>query len=348
MAEVLKSVYYDFSSPGSFGGVRALAKASGFPHSKVKNWLMSQDVYTLHKPVRKNFPQRKIIALGENELYQADLVDLKHLSRFNDGFKYLLTAIDVFTKKAFAVALKNKKPSSVIRGLREIFKSNPPKLLNTDKGTEFFGTLTKKFLKQQNVHHYATSGKANCVERFNRTLKNKMFRIFTFRNSYKYIDILKDIITSYNKSYHRSIGMAPADVKAIHHSEIFKRLYGYLPEKAKKHKFLFDVGDSVRISKIRRTFQRGYLPGWTEEVFIIHQRYETDPPTYKLRDLKGEIIEGRFYQEEIQKVKKADDSYWSIEKILRTRGVGKRKEYFVKFTGFDSRFNTWIKESWLQ
>lgn len=346
MVDVLKNTYYDFSHPGSFGGVRRLAKASGFSMSKVRNWLMSQDVYTLHKPLRKTFPRRKTIALGERELYQADLVDLKHLSRFNEGFKYLLTTIDVFTKYAYVVPLKNKKPNSVINALKEIFQSSKPQKLQTDKGKEFFNGAMKQFLRQQNVHHYASHGDTKCsvVERFHRTLKNKMYRVFTYRNSYKYIDVLKDIVASYNKSYHRSIGMSPADVKPIHHSKIFMRLYGYTT----KTLFRFNTGDFVRISKLRRTFQRGYLPAWTEEVFVVHERYETNPPTYKLRDLKGEDIEGRFYQEELQKVKKSDHSYWSIEKILRTRGEGRNKEYFVKWTGFDSSFNSWIKEKWLQ
>lgn len=347
MSDTLNNVYYDFENPGSFGGVLGLSRSSKIPLKKTRDWLMRQDVYTLHKPVRIHYSRRKTLALGEKDLFQADLVDVRHLSKINNNFCHILTVIDVFSKFAFAIPIKNKKPETIVNAFKTIFEISKPKNLQTDRGSEFYNSLTREFFKRQNINHYSTHSqtKASVVERFNRTLKNKLYRIFTYRNSYKYIDVLDKVLESYNNSIHRSIGMAPSKVTPLDHSKIFHKLYGKGNHTVT---YKFKENDYVRISKVRKTFQKGYHPGWSEEVFVVHKRYSSSPPTYKLRDMQGEVIDGRFYQEELQPVIKSSDSFWSIEKILRTRGVGSKKEYFVKWTGFDEKFNSWIKASWLK
>lgn len=90
-----------------------------------------------------------------------------------------------------------------------------------------------------------------------------------------------------------------------------------------------------------------WLPNWTDEVFVIYKRYPTSPPTYLIKDLKGTILKGRFYEQELQRVVKTSRDFWKVEKILQTRGVGAKKEYFVKWKGFDRRFNSWVKSKWV-
>ncbi|GBO15159.1 hypothetical protein AVEN_244214-1 [Araneus ventricosus] len=108
------------------------------------------------------------------------------------------------------------------------------------------------------------------------------------------------------------------------------------------------VNDVVRISKARKVFRKGYLPGWTEETFVVYKRYPTNPPTYVLQDLSGKEIAGRFYAEELQKIDKSDNDLWAIEKIIRTKGRGASRQLFVKWVGFDDSFNSWIKPEWLK
>lgn len=217
--------------------------------------------------------------------------------------------------------------------------------IQTDHGTEFYNKSVSDLFKKRGINHYSSHSeyKASVIERFNRTLKNKLFRIFTHRGSYKYIDILDDVLNSYNNSVHRSTGFAPAQVREEHESLIFRKLYG----SKGKIKYRFEIGNQVRISKTVRTFRRGFLPNWSEEIFTIRKRFPSNPVTYLLEDLKHEIIRGRFYEQELQKVIKSSSDFWRVEKILKTRGVGKKKEHFVKWKGFDSRFKSWIKAEWM-
>ncbi|GBM36456.1 hypothetical protein AVEN_234834-1 [Araneus ventricosus] len=125
-----------------------------------------------------------------------------------------------------------------------------------------------------------------------------MYRVFTHRNSYKYLDISKPLVDSYNHSVRRSHGFAPANVTETDEHLLYKSLYNInVPIR-----FRFAVNDVVRISKARKVFRKGYLPGWTEETFVVYKRYPTNPPTYALQDLSGKEIAGRFYAEVLQKL----------------------------------------------
>lgn len=347
VADVLKNIYYDIKHPASLGGIAKLAKASRVSKLKAKKWLMTQDAYTLHKPVRYKFPRRKTLSYGIGDLIQCDLVDMSKFARENSGMKYLLTAIDVFSKKAYAIPIKNKNATSVAAALTKlIYEIKKITHLQTDFGKEFYNKQVNEVMKKHNINHYSTKSemKAAVVERFNRTLKNKLYRIFTHRNSTKYVDVLYSVLDSYNESVHRSTGYAPSRVTPKEESLIFERLYGY----GAKPRFKFNINDQVRISKARKIFQRGYLPSWSDEIFIIYKRYPTSPSTYLLKDLKGEELSGRFYEFELQKVIKHSSDYWRIEKILKSKKKGNEKEYYVKWKGFDRRFNSWVKESWLK
>ena len=104
------------------------------------------------------------------------------------------------------------------------------------------------------------------------------------------------------------------------------------------------IGDQVRISKMKRTFERGYLPNFSKEIFTVSQKIPREPPVYKLKDYDQEELSGTFYNEELQKVIKEDDVY-EVEKILKSRGKGKNKEVFVKWLGYPAKFNSWIPAS---
>ena len=140
------------------------------------------------------------------------------------------------------------------------------------------------------------------------------------KNNSVYIDILQDIVHGYNNSYHRSIGRAPASVSLLNVGQVRKKLYGKSWTKPGR-KFKFKLGDQVRISKPRRTFKKGYLPSWNQEIFTVTKIIPRFPPVYRLRDYAEDEIEGVFYAEELQKVQKSDDIY-RIEKIFG----GKKKK----------------------
>lgn len=294
MEPSLKNIYFDVKHPASFGSVSKLAKAGGVSRKEAQDFLMKQDAYTLHKPVRLKFPSRLTLAYFKQDLWQADLLDMKNIADHNNGVKYLLVVIDVFTRFAYVEPLKDKTAKSVFEGFKKIFTTTiPPINLQTDDGLEFFNTKVKSLLKKHKINHYSSYSehKASVVERLNRTIKNKIYRYMTYRKNYKYIDVLQDLIKSYNDSVHSSIGIAPTNVTPTIEKTLFAKQFGYVP----LVKYTFTLGDQVRISKHRKTFHRGYQENWTDEVFIVSKQYPTQPPTYVLTDLDGEPVEGKFY-----------------------------------------------------
>jgi transposase InsO family protein len=322
--------------------VRTLAQNLPTTYSTTKTWLSSQDAYTLHKPVRRIFPRRKTFAKGINDLFQADLVDMQKYSRSNDGYRYILTCVDVFSKRGFAIPLKDKRGLSIVDAFREIFNQHRPVMLQTDRGTEFLNTQVQELFKKLNIKHYWSLNddiKAACVERFNRTLKTRMFRYFTARHTNRWVDVLQAMIESYNNKFHRSIGMTPNNVNVDNSQQVANKLY---PEKTKPH-WKYQVGDKVRISRYKHIFVKGFAQNWSDELFIISLRYNTSPVTYGLTDLAGEEIKGKFYESELQKVTKSDDVY-IVEKVLKTRKRNGQIEHFVKWKGYTDKFNSWTTD----
>ena len=332
----LASTYYNVKGVGGFGGIRPLAKTSKVRTEQAKVWLTSQDVYTLHKPVRYKFPRRKTIVGGPNQQWQADLIDVTRLSRHNQGIKFLLTCIDVFSKKAWVEPLKDKTATSLVDAFESIQHSLPKKL-QTDKGTEFLNRKFQQWLKAHKVYHFTTENediKASIVERFNRTLKSKLWRYFTRHDTLSYMTVLDSMVDVYNRTLHRSIGMAPNDVTSRNKARIWFRLYA---DPLSYKEPALHVGDTVRISKARRTFKKGYLPQWTEEIFTVLERKSTWPPTFVLVDYSGEVLKGTFYPQELQKVIKTDDVY-RVEKILKRT----KNQVLIKWLGYPNKFNSWV------
>jgi len=168
-----------------------------------------------------------------------------------------------------------------------------------------------------------------------------MYRYFTAKHTRRYTDILQDLVYAYNHTHHRSIGMAPTDVTPDNEDVVRAPLY---PIQNKLLDWKFKVGDKVRIVMQRRTFQKGYIGNWSEEIFIVNARMPTAPVTYKLKlkDLTGDAIKGTFYSDELQIVSKLDDALFDIERIVKTRKRTGKVEYLVKWRGYPEKFNSWV------
>ena len=212
-----------------------------------------------------------------------------------------------------------KTSKNIIEAFQEILASGrKPDKLQTDEGTEFINKDFQKFLKSEFIDFFTTKSevKASIVERFNRTLKEKMWRYFTKNNTYKYIDILSDLLKNYNNSVHRTIGTFPANVSIKNEREILNKVFRI--KKEQPVKFKFQIGDKVRISKVKRTFEKGYVPNWTEEYFIIKNRFARNPPVYELEDQMSEKLAGIFYETELEKISTDAQDLFIIEKIMKT------------------------------
>lgn len=342
----MKAIYTVPSHAASFGSVNSLYRAAEGKVKKktIQKWLSGIDSYTLHKPVRRKFQTNRVIVYYMDQQWQTDLVDLSSLQKDNQGFRYLLTCIDILSKYAWVIPLKTKRGEEIVKAFRSIFLTRKPKFLQSDAGREFKNHHFQRFLKEEGVRFFTTynNTKASVVERFNRTLKTKMWKYFTHNHTYRYIDVLDHLVKSYNHTYHSSIKRPPADVTRENQSHVWFTLYGDL-ENVKRKPCMFQPGDVVRVSKQKLTFEKGYETNWTEELFVVTECVQRDPPVYRIMDLLDEPIQGTFYLQELQKVKMKET--FKIEKILEKRIRKKRVEYFVKFKGYPNKFNQWIPSS---
>ncbi|PFX12774.1 putative uncharacterized transposon-derived protein F54H12.3 [Stylophora pistillata] len=260
------------------------------------------------------------------------------------GYRYLLMVLDIFSKYGWIVPLKNKKGESVAAGFKQIFaEGRVPKKMWTDKGSEYYNSHVKDLFKAKGVELYSTENeeKSSVCERWNRTIKTKMWKQFTIQNNTVYLDILPKILEKYNNTKHRSIGMTPVEAsKKKNENAVYLKLYGKeLDAQRGWEKPKFAVGDHVRISKFKRKlFDKGYTPNWSEEIFVVDEVQYTQPITYKLKDLLGEEIKGTFYEQEMLKAKQSLSGLFRIEKVIRKKG----KQALVKWSGYPEKFNSWV------
>ena len=308
---------------------------------KAESWI-EQLAEELHKPIRRNFPRRRVVVKHIDDTWCSDLVEMQKFSKWNKGYRYLLMVLDVFSKYGWIVPLKDKKGESVAAAFKLVLsEGRKPKRLWVDKGKEYYNKSVKELLDAEGIEMYSTENeeKSSVCERWNRTIKTKMWKRFTAQNSTEYLDMLPRLVEEYNNTKHRSIGMTPVEAsKKKNESSVFLKLYGDLRAKGVGAKF--KVGDRVRISKYKRSvFDKGYTPNWTEEIFVVDTVVYTDPITYKLKDLSGEEIQGSFYEQELLKTEQPITGPFRIEKVIRRNPRGKA---LVKWSGYPEKFNSWV------
>ena len=358
----LESKYYDPSFPGSFSGIDRFFKAVkeegvyDLNKNDIAQWLMGEDAYTINKPVRHKFKRNRVIVSGIDNQWDGDLMDMISLSKYNQNYKYILLMIDIFSRYIWTVPLKSKHASEIIRAFKIVFKTGrKPEILRTDRGREFIAKSVTDFLRGHSIHSFVTNNivKANYAERGIKSIKSKLSRYMYSNQTYKYIDVLDSIVETYNNSFHSSIKMAPQDVNETNESKLWRQLY--LPKKEKnqpKEKskkktikpYKFIIGDTVRVSFLKKTFSREYDQKWSDEIFIISKRFRRDNiPVYKLTDFYGkQNIQGTFYQEELQKISVPPNKTYKIDKILKTKTVKGQRFFLVKWMGWPSEFNSYV------
>lgn len=348
----LEKWYYDPSHYAGYSATDNLARAAkpNFSRNEIVRWLESQDAYTLHRPTRRKFPRLHYNVTNIDDLWEADLIELRNLKSYNDGYSYLLAIVDVLSKYAWVEPLRDKTASCVIKAFQRVLsRGRAPVYLQTDKGKEFVARPVQKFLEENDIRFRVARNpdiKAAVVERFNRTLKERMWRYFTHKNTKRYIDVLQNIVTAYNHTLHSSIGMQPA-VVTRENARIARENIARRRITQRKRKVKYRVGDLVRVSRTKATFEKGYEAGWSEEIFRIHRVLEwRKPHVYELSDLTGEVIDGIFYEQELARVEKnLQQEEFIVDHVIKSRGRGNNKEVLVSWRGYPSKFDTWIPAS---
>ena len=211
----------------------------------------------LHKLIIGNFKKRTVYSGFKDNISGVDLADMQSLSKYNKGIKYLLCEIDLFSKYAWVVPIKNKK--GIVDAFQKILKESnrKPNKIWVDKENEFYNNSFKRWLKGNDIEMYSKNneGKSVIAERCIRTLKNKIFKHMAAISKNVYFDVLDDIANKYNNSVHRAIKMKPTDVKDNTYVDSKKEISNKDPK--------FKVGDNVRISKYKDIFTKGYMPNWS-------------------------------------------------------------------------------------
>ena len=301
--KVLRDKAYDIASNPKYDGYqRGLASMvyKFFDKKSMGSGIASSSILAdeLHKPIIRKFNKRKVYSQFKDNIWGVDLADMQSLSRKNKGIKYLLCAIDLYSKYALVIPLKDKKGISIVNAFNKIIKQShrKPNKIWVDQGGEFYNNVFEKWLSDNDINMYSTynEGKSVVAERFIRTLKNKLYKHMTATGKNVYY-VLDDAVNKYNNTKHSTIKMKPIDV-----GDNNKRVY---IDEHNEEDSRFNVGDRVRISRYKNIFAKGYTPNWSKEIFIVDKINDTVPYTYNLKDLNDEEIIGSFYDKELQKTK---------------------------------------------
>ena len=267
--------------------------------------LLAKEVFS---PQITKFRRQRIIPLYKDETWSADLIDKSSLSKYNNDYKFILTVIDIFTKYAWAIPLKNKSGLSITNGFKIVLSEHPqggseprkPEKLWVDRGSEFYNKTFKSLLKEYETKLYSTYSdlKTVFIERFNRTLLHLFNKPMFINGDGNWVNI----------SIHSTITMIPVDAS---HKPDKVRYY----VKSTKATPKFKVGDYVRNADKRNIFSKGYTSNWNRELFKVNEILKTQPPIYWIEDMNGDIIEGKYYEQEFLK---SELDFESNNKVLES------------------------------
>lgn len=333
----MERIYYNEHSPGFLGSIKKLSNAvrgstpinrgrknRGSRHKIVKNWLNTQDTYTVHRDARLNFPRNHYFVFNIDDLWEADLIDMSKLKNNNDNYRYILTVIDVFSKFGFTHPLKTKGAAEVTKAFKIIIDNSEkrgagfkriPRVLQTDRGKEFKNAILKRFLTSRNISIQfpltQSKNKASIAERFNRTIQSYIYKYFTAKKTTRYIDILANLTHLYNNSVHRTIKMKPINVDGRKVLAVYNNTHQEHKKKEVNEttnvyqQQPLEIGDSVRVVRRKKIFEPGYTNKWSSELFNITNVIEKKPFFfYKIRDSVGRPIREKFYKYELQFIKR--------------------------------------------
>ena len=351
--DYLASIYYDPKHAVDYGGIdklfRAVRKEGKFVigRTKIRKWLLKQEDYAVHREERGKFKRRRVVAPYVDYKWDVDTAScepyMEYYKKDSDGYDYFFLAVDILSKVVLTVALRTRTGMEMVHAFQQIFeKGREATYIRSDKGTEFANKDVKQFLKKEGIHFFVTQNivKVSYAERAIKSIKSHIVRYMTHKQTHRWVDILPAITDSYNKTYHRSIKRSPASVKISDSVDLWKLQYQSTPKttKTKFQKLTYvasykcKVGDLVRVSFIRRQFQREYDERWSRELFVVNIRFMRENiPQFQLKDYSGEIISGTFYQNQL--IKAYEQETYMVEKVISSRGKGNKIEYLVRWKG---------------
>ena len=295
LLEDLKKNYTNPSHPIAYSGINTVYLYYGkrIPIGEIARTLSSIDSYARHKE-SKQLRRNPTFVYKRRQQFQIDLVEVHQLSDYNDGFKYLFNAIDIFSRFAFSIPMKSKTAASTLQAFKSVLQQavTYPESVYSDRGAEIKNTLFFTFCREHNIKvmFADTSVHAAYVERFNRSLKTLLYKHYWHweNESSPFVDVVEKLVKTYNERYHRGIGMSPSEGEKSKNASKIRNIHEKKYARVKRKKPKFKVGDEVRVSVLKSKFSREYHQRFREEVFKIKSVSTKLPiPTYTLSDYKG-------------------------------------------------------------
>ena len=230
----LKDIYLDPSHPASFGSpdhLYKIVKKEGkhkISHSQIKKWIQKQESYSLNKGLKRKFQRGRVVVEGIDDQFDIDLASLIYYADENDGYKYLLVVIDIFSRYGWVEPLKDKTANEIVKAFDKVLQEGRiPKRLRSDSAKDFTSEKFQKYVKSKKITHFVThtEKQANYVECFIKTLKSKIFKYMVEKNSARYIDVLPKIVQSYNRTWHSGIRSEPINVNKTNEKQLWWQMY---------------------------------------------------------------------------------------------------------------------------
>jgi transposase InsO family protein len=297
----------------------------------INDWLVNQKTHQLH---RRQFKSQTITPIRNvrvpNQLWMADLIDMG--SKPDKGYKWILTVVDVFSKYAWAVPMRNKEKQTAAAAMADILKSQKPRVLQTDNGSEFIAGPFQALLKKYQVKHITgLAGRAfsqGSIERWNGTIKSIIGRLWTARKEKKWVDDLPKLVENYNKNIHASTGIPPADVNRENKEQMTKmnqtndkRINESNVEHADPK---MKMGDEVRLKVMKGAIDSSTLkPKWTRGVYKIAKvkpPQGSKAPSFRVRDDDGDLLKDTYTATDLLKIQKQRMMKSPI-KVVKTQTV---------------------------
>lgn len=359
----LHSIYYNLESPAGFSSIANVSDAAathGITQNEVRQWLLSQETYARFRPARRKHALNFYSVNEIDRVWEADLCDYRNLEEHNDGYRYILTIIDCLSRYLWAYAIRSKGKEDMAAVFRHHFASTGRKCkhLQTDHGLEFTNSLVQDVMRENGIAFKTIEnrGHACLAERVNKTIKSKLHKVMIHRGSWKWIEALPQVVAAYNQTRHSSTGYRPADVNKGNAFDIWAASYTHKRQAAAQPSARTlgsapRIGDHVRVSIVKSSFEKGYTPRFSQQIYKITDTMEMKPfRMYILSDLHGHRLKGRFYREELLTVPSPTrDTLYRVEKILKRRQVrGRQAKVLVRWEGWEKEWDSWEFEKAIQ
>lgn len=313
----------------------------------IKNDLSEIRTYTYHKEPKKVVKFNPFFIYKKNQQWQVDLVYLPNFINENEGVKYLMCVLEVFSRKLYVKVMKTRDKKTALETFSSLHKQigDSPEILFSDFGGEFTSKIFKDYCLKNNIKQVFALNDTKCphIERAQRSLQSIIYKIMEERQTRQFLNLIDEAVHIYNNRINRITGFSPNEASLEENkNEVLLNLDKYyIKNGSQKKRPSFKIGDTVRIRVKKTIFERSYQPRFSEEVFKISKVLTNLPQVrYAISSFnEREKIKGTFYERELAK---ASHQEYKIEKILQTRKRGSTKEHLVKWLGYSDEHNSWV------